>query len=212
MTSSYELLVFLKNKNLLAQSSDFWWPNYGTFEVVIGAILTQNTKYTNVEKSLQNLKEKELLTLESLANIDTQLLSIYIKPSGFQNQKAKRIKLLCKNIIETFGSFEIFQNNVSRSWLLEQKGIGQESADAILCYACKKDEMVVDKYTNNLLKTFGYEFETYEDLKHWCEYGINESFDKIASLYGYEVTLNQVFSRFHGKIVEFMKQNPKVKL
>ncbi len=211
MTNSYELLVFLKNKNLLINSSDFWWPNYGTFEVVIGAILTQNTKYTNVEKSLQNLKEKELLTLESLANIDTQLLSIYIKPSGFQNQKAQRIKLLCQNIIETFSSFEIFQNNVSRSWLLEQKGIGQESADAILCYACKKDEMVVDKYTNNLLKTFGYEFETYEDLKHWCEYGINESFDKIALLYGYDITLNQLYCRFHGKIVEFMKQNPRVK-
>lgn len=70
--------------------------------------------------------------------------------------------------------------------------------------------MIVDKYTQKLLHSFGFEFESYEELKQWCEYGINENFDKIIQLYGYEITLNQLYCRFHGKIVEFMKQNPRV--
>lgn len=73
--------------------------------------------------------------------------------------------------------------------------------------------MVVDSYTNRLVKSFGYEFESYEDLKNWLEYGINENFDKITRLYDYKVSLNMIYCRFHGKIVEFMKNqkaNPRV--
>lgn len=204
------MLLFLKEKNLLENSPTFWWPNYGTFETVIGAILTQNTKWTNVEKSLENLKKYELNTLETLSDADVPLLIQAITPSGFKNQKAVRLKLLCQNIQNSFNDFENFQQEVSRTWLLAQKGIGEETADAILCYGCKKEEMIVDKYTQKLLHSFGFEFESYEELKQWCEYGINENFDKIIQLYGYEITLNQLYCRFHGKIVEFMKQNPRV--
>ena len=70
--------------------------------------------------------------------------------------------------------------------------------------------MVVDKYTAKLLSRFGYEFDSYYDIQTWMVYGINENFDKIKSLYGYEISLNKVYTRFHGKIVEFMKRNPKV--
>lgn len=210
MTNSYELLVFLKEKNLLENSPLYWWPNYGTFETVIGAILTQNTKWTNVEKSLQNLQKHDLISLETLCDADLPLLIHAITPSGFKNQKAVRLKLLCQNILNRFGDFETFQTEVTRSWLLKQKGVGEETADAILCYACKKEEMIVDKYTQKLLNRFGFEFESYEELKQWCEYGINENFDRIIQLYGYEITLNHIYCRFHGKIVEFMKQNPRV--
>ncbi|MFA7084061.1 MAG: 3-methyladenine DNA glycosylase [Arcobacteraceae bacterium] len=210
MTDSYELLFFLRNKNLLKNSSEYWWPNYGTFETVLGAILTQNTKWTNVETSLANLKKSNLVTLENIANADLAALTLAITPSGFKNQKAIRLIILCKNILSTFENFEKFQLEVNRSWLLEQKGIGPESADSILTYACKKEEMVVDKYTHRLLKSFGLEFNSYEELKLWCEYGINQNFDKIVQLYGYEITLNKIYCRFHGKIVEFMKQNPRV--
>ena len=210
MTNSYELLIFLKEKNLLENFPLHWWPNYGTFETVVGAILTQNTKWTNVEKSLQNLHQYNLISLETLSHAHLPLLIQAITPSGFKNQKATRLKVLCQNIQHTFGDFETFQEEVSRTWLLKQKGIGEETADAILCYACKKEEMIVDKYTQKLLRSFGFEFESYEELKQWCEYGINENFDKIIQLYGYEITLNQLYCRFHGKIVEFMKQNPRV--
>ncbi len=205
INDSYDLFVFLKNKNLLENSPEFWWPSYGTFETFIGAILTQNTKWTNVEKSLENLHKHDLVSLEKIANVDLLLFTELITPSGFKNQKSKRLKQLCQNIIEDFDDFESFQNEVSREWLLEQKGIGPESADAILCYACKQEEFVVDSYANRLLKKFGYEFESYEDLKSWLEFGINENLDKITGFYEFDISLNQIYCRLHGKIVEFMK-------
>jgi endonuclease-3 related protein len=210
LNNSFELLVFLKEKNLLQNSSAYWWPHHGSIKSLLGAILTQNTRWTQVETSLERLEQMQLLSLEALNEVDVQILSHTIRSSGFKNQKAKRLKLLANNILNEYASFEYFQENTNKQWLLAQKGIGLESADAILCYTCMQDEMVVDKYTQKLLERFGYEFESYEELKQWCEYGINENFDKIIQLYGFDITLNQIYCRFHGKIVEFMKQHPKV--
>ena len=205
ISNSYELLLFLKEQKLLEDAPEYWWPASSDFEVLIGAILTQNTKWVNVEQSLANLKRLDVLSLEALAKIDLPLFIEAITPSGFKNQKSVRIKTLCQNIIDEFGEFETFSQNVTREWLLEQKGIGPETADAVLCYACHQEEMVVDSYTNRLLKSFGYEFESYEDLKLWLEYGINENFDKISKLYENSVSVNKVYCRLHGKIVEYMK-------
>ena len=207
ISNSYELLKFLKKQNLLEKHPEFWWPSSTNFEILIGAILTQNTKWTNVEISLSNLKKLNILSLQDLVNIDIDTLILAITPSGFKNQKAHRIKLLAKNILEEFETFDNFCKNVSKEWLLLQKGIGLETADAILCYACHQEFMVVDKYTQRLVSHFGFEFESYEDLQAWCEYGINENFDKISELYGYEISLNKLYCRFHGKIIEFMKSN-----
>lgn len=209
ISNSYDLLVFLKEQNLIDDKNEFWWPNDNTFEILLGSILTQNTKWINVEKSLKNLKELNINSLDELSNANLDELIIAITPSGFKNQKSVRLIALAKNIIEDFNTFEEFCLNVDRSWLLKQKGIGPETADAILCYSCKQDYMVIDSYTNRLLKRFGYEFETYEELQAWCEYGINENYDKIAKLYNYEIPLNKIYARFHGKIIEFMKRNPK---
>lgn len=209
ISNSYDLFLYLKNKNLIDTKYRYWWPSNSDFEVFIGAILTQNTKWINVEKSLNNLKELDILELEKLKDIDIDILVEKIAPSGFKNQKASRIKKICNNIYKEFGDFENFKLSVCREWLLSQKGIGPETADAILCYSCHKDEMVVDSYTNRLLKSFGYEFETYEDLKNWLEYGINENFDKIIPLYDYEISLNMIYCRLHGKIVEFMKSQKR---
>lgn len=203
--NSFELLKFLKEENLLEKHPEYWWPSASDFEIFIGAILTQNTKWTNVEKSLENLRKLDLLDLEKLEQVDLTLLIQAITPSGFKNQKAIRIKKIAQNILQEYGSFESFCENTSRDWLLEQKGIGPETADAILCYACHQEFMVVDKYTQKLVSHFAYEFESYEDLQAWCEYGINENYDKIIKLYGYEISLNKLYCRFHGKIVEFMK-------
>jgi len=191
ISSSYDLLCFLKEESLIDEKNEFWWPNDNSFEILLGSILTQNTKWVNVEKSLENLRKLDIDNLEKLSCINLEELTIAITPSGFKNQKSVRLIAL------------------DRNWLLEQKGIGPETADAILCYSCKQDYMVVDSYTNRLLKRFGYEFETYEELQAWCEYGINENYDKIAKLYNYEISLNKIYARFHGKIIEFMKRNPK---
>ncbi|WP_172802461.1 3-methyladenine DNA glycosylase [Poseidonibacter parvus] len=209
ISNSYDLFLFLKEQNLIDDKYEYWWPNNDAFEILLGAILTQNTKWTNVEMSLENLRVLNINSLEKIANIDLETFIIAITPSGFKNQKSRRLIALAKNIIKDFETFENFCLKVDRTWLLEQKGIGPETADAILCYACRQDYMVVDSYTNKLLKRFGYEFEDYEQLQAWCEFGINENYDKIAKLYNYDISLNKLYARFHGKIIEYMKCNPK---
>jgi endonuclease-3 related protein len=217
--NSYELLEELRKKNLLKNKPKYWWPNYGTFEVVVGAILTQNTKWENVEKALNkwkmekagSLKNREIFLgtegewrVEDVAAFEPSYLAEIIKPAGFYNQKSKRLIALSRNIVRDFGDFETFRENVDREWLLSQKGIGFETADSILCYACGREIMVMDAYTKRLMKKHGYEFESYDDMREWFERGVEENWDKLADFY--ENDLNLCFARFHGKIVEFMKK------
>lgn len=210
--NSYDLLVALKNNGFIkVEREELWWPSSGTFEVIVGTILTQQTKWQKVEISLQTLREKNVLNLDSLTQIDVEELALLIKPSGFYNTKAKNIKLICKNIVEKFGTFEEFKLFVDREWLLSQKGIGEESADSILCYACQREIMVVDSYTNRLLSKLGYEFECYSDLQSWLVAGVSENKSKIDSLYEKNIDLNGIYARFHGKIVEFCKENMRGK-
>ncbi len=204
--NSFDLLKALKNLSYIKNERDpYWWPNSGTFEVLVGAILTQQTKWEKVEKSLENLKERDLLDLHELSKIDHREIAPLIKPSGFYNTKAKRVKNLCKNIVNEFGDFDSFKKRVDREWLLTQKGIGEETADSILCYACYREEMVVDSYTNRLLNALGYEFETYGEVAEWLKEGISSNLDFVYELYGKEIPLSQIYARFHGKIVEYSK-------
>lgn len=169
--------------------------------------MTQQTKWSSVEISLTNLKSRSLLEPHALANADEYELGVLIEKSGFKMQKASRLKKLARNIAEEFGDFETFKQNVDREWLLAQKGIGFESADAILCYACLRPVMVIDSYTNRLLKSFGYEFESYEESAEWFYDGIFGRWEKVCALYDFDIDENTLFARFHGKIVEFCKDN-----
>lgn len=206
ISNSYDLLVFLKLKNLLKNiTNELWWDSAGSFEVVISAILVQNTKWNNVKIALKNLKDYDILDLESLAKIDSLILKNLIKPCGFYNQKAIYIQNLCKNIINFFGDFENFRDSVDREWLLTQKGLGKESADGILNYVCFREIMVVDRYTQKLLAKFGYEFDSYDEIQNFLQNGIIQNYSKVVELYGYEIPLYKVYARFHAKIVEFSK-------
>ncbi len=199
--NAYELLLYLKEKNLLANKPKYWWPNAFSFEVVIGAILTQNTKWERVEVALNNLKE--FLEFEKFLTLNETILQEAIKTTGFYRQKAKNLLNLAKNIKNEFDNFTNFQKEVTREWLLEQRGIGFESADAILCYGCGREVMVVDKYTQRLLAHIGYEFDEYHAMQEWLSYGIYEHWDQLKNFY--EENINLAFARFHGKIVEYMK-------
>lgn len=208
MQSSYDLLRALKKMGYLKTTRDpLWWPKSGTFEVIIGAILTQQTKWEKVEASLANLKENGLLSLEALSRAEVGQIATCIKPSGFYNTKAKRLQQLCQNILNDFHTFERFQNEVTREWLLAQKGIGMESADSILCYGCGREVFVVDSYTARLLDACGYHFESYMQIQEWMQEGIESNFDKITQMYGNELTLHTLYARFHGMIVEFSKEH-----
>lgn len=203
--NSFDLLAFLKNQNLLDSSPFLWWKNAGSFEVVVGAILTQNTNWKNVEASLESLSRLDLLWLESIANCDILVLQSAIRQSGFFRQKSIRLQNLAQNILSDFGDFESFKESVSREWLLNQKGVGKESADSILNYACFREVMVADKYTQRLLAEYGFEFWEYDDLAGFLMRGIEENYDKVIALYGYEIELYALYARFHGKIVEYSK-------
>ncbi len=213
MNNSYELLEKLKTLGYITYRNEaLWWPRAGTFWVVVGAILTQQAKWEKVEKSIENLEARGINSLLDLANLSRDELAILIKPSGFYNTKAKNLNLLARNMVKDFGTFENFCESVSRDWLLSQKGIGEESADSILCYGCKREEMVADAYTARLLSGFGYEFESYEELSSWLKNGLNENYSKVEQLYGKIISLNELYARFHGKIVEYCKDNSKGKV
>ncbi len=199
------ILQRLKSLNLLQNKEPWWWPNALSFEVVVSAILTQNTKWSNVESSLFNLKRACILSsdneesLENLANIVS--IENLIAPSGFYRQKSSRLIALAKAIKTDFGSFASFCEDVNREWLLAQKGIGFESADSILNYACGREVMVVDRYSFKFLAKLGIEIFDYNELQAWF---MNLDFKSLSALYG-EMPLAQIYARYHGKIVEFSK-------
>ena len=165
------ILERLKGLDLLKDRDVWWWPNALSFEVVIGAVLTQNTKWENVEKSLQNLKVARILSdddEESLHNLALcQSIENHIIASGFYRQKSSRLIALARAMQSDFGDFGGFCDNVEREWLLLQKGIGFESADSILNYACGREVMVVDKYSFRLLQQLGIEIYEYNELQSW---------------------------------------------
>ena len=130
-----------------------WWPGDTPFEIMIGAVLTQNTAWTNVERAIDNLKQANLLSLEALAMVEVETLAELIRPSGYYNQKARRLKGLIHYIIDTHGDLQAFfdQDAVTlREELLCLKGIGPETADSITLYAAEKPTFVVDTYTHRI--------------------------------------------------------------
>jgi endonuclease-3 related protein len=211
MTNSYELLLALVGvvDIDITYRDRYWWYRSGEFEVVIGAILTQQTKWQNVEKSLENLNSIGALEFNKFLTLDIGTIKEAIKPSGFYNQKSQRLYELVKNIDRDFGSLDEFKTSVSREWLLGQKGIGFESADSILCYFAYQEVMVVDSYTKRLMQYFDYEFENYDDMVEWFEAGVNENYDKICKLFDEQKTLHEIYALYHGYIVEFCKSGCK---
>jgi endonuclease-3 related protein len=204
LTDSFELFSALEKLKLLENSPPLWWPAYGTFEVVIGAVLTQNTQWERVKISLDNLRNLDLIDTAMLSKCHNESLMELIRPSGLFKAKATNLIRLSRAILEDYGDFETFVLSVDRDWLLSQKGIGPETADSILCYACARPSMVVDAYTARLLNAFGYEFESYDELQEWCESGVRGYFDTVQ--------LPAAFARFHGMIVEYVKRNSKGKV
>ena len=125
-----------------------WWPGETPLEVMVGAVLTQNTNWTNVEKAIQNLKAEDLLSLKALNAMSTQALAEAIRPAGYFNVKAKRLKNLVRFVFERYsGSLDELSNEAIeslRQGLLSVNGVGPETADSILLYALERPVFVVD--------------------------------------------------------------------
>ncbi len=134
-----------------------WWPGDSAFEVMVGAVLTQNTAWSNVEKAIASLKQQNLLSAKAIIACPADALAATIRPSGYFNVKTKRLQSLCQWLIKQGGIASLAQYNNARlrQMLLSVHGIGPETADDILLYACQRPVFVIDAYTRRLLSRLG---------------------------------------------------------
>ena len=136
-----------------------WWPGDSPFEIIVGAILTQATSWANVEKALDNLKNAGLLSPKGLRDIPIDELAALIRPSGYFNVKARRLKAFIHHLWDAHGGDldEMLASNGAdlRRDLLAINGIGEETADDILLYAANKPFFVIDAYTRRILERVG---------------------------------------------------------
>lgn len=136
-----------------------WWPADSPFEVMIGAILTQNVSWNNVKKAINNLKEKSILEQKRLLEIDLAELAPLIRSTRYYNEKAKKIKNFLNFYFDEYnGDLETMSKEetmVLRKKLLKINGLGEETVDSILLYACDKPIFVVDAYTKRIFSRYG---------------------------------------------------------
>lgn len=136
-----------------------WWPGETRFEICVGAILTQNTAWTNVEKAIANLKRERLLSVRGMERAGRERLAEAIRPAGYYNQKSERLLKFCRHIMTTHGGS--LKRMLSqplpklRAELLAFKGIGPETADSMILYAADQPIFVVDAYTRRILSRMG---------------------------------------------------------
>ncbi len=178
-----------------------WWPGDSPLEIAVGAVLTQNTAWGNVEKAIGNLKAGGLLDLERLHRADPQDLAALIRPSGYYNIKAFRLKNLVAAVMEDFpGDLEGFlaqDTGRLRSRLLEVNGIGKETADSICCYAAGKLIFVVDAYTRRMLLRHliigpGWD---YDDIQNIFQQGLPGRLEVYKDLHAHIVFIGKEYCR-----------------
>ncbi len=175
-----------------------WWPGDTRDEIIIGAILTQNTAWTNVEKAIRNLKEADVLSLSGVAACPRDRLEEIIRPTGYFRQKAERLQLIAAAITEFLGGAEGFfdgsrTKDIIRSDLLVMKGIGPETADSILLYAAHIPSFVIDAYTYRAFVRLGLYKGKYD--YHRLQEIITAQLEEDIEMYG----------DFHAQLVELGK-------
>jgi len=156
-----------------AHGPQHWWPGDTAFEIMVGAVLTQNTAWTNVEKAIANLKRAHALTPKTIVKARHRQLANWLKPSGYFNIKARRLKAMCRWLIAQGGTRKLakFSTHDLRAALIAVYGIGPETADDIVLYAFNRPVFVIDAYTRRIFSRLGLikDGEGYETLRHLFE-------------------------------------------
>ncbi len=150
-------LITAYNKLLDTYGMQNWWPGDTPFEIMVGAILTQNTAWTNVEKAIANLKDANALCANHIVSLPHDKLASLIRPSGYFNIKAKRLRNFCEWYVAA-GGFDVLkrkQTKTLRTLLLTVNGVGPETADDMLLYAFNRKVFVVDAYTKRIFSRIG---------------------------------------------------------
>ena len=157
-----------------------WWPGETPFEVCVGAILTQNTSWTNVERAITNLKSAGVLEAKKLLALPETELAQLIRPAGYFNVKARRLRCFLRVLVEEFNAElpRLFAGDTAtvRARLLDINGIGPETADSLLLYAGEHSSLVVDAYTKRIFARHSWcsVDADYDSLKMLCETALNE--------------------------------------
>ena len=174
-----------------------WWPGDTPFEVAVGAILTQNTNWGNVEKAIQNLKNRDVLSAKVIYEMPVRELAELIRPSGYFNIKAQRLKSFMDFLMREYhGSMKKMKSgetHLLREQLLSVNGIGPETADSILLYALEKPVFVIDAYTKRVLS------------RH-CILDDGRSYDEFQALFHAILKKDEkLFNEYHALFVKLGK-------
>lgn len=171
------------------------------FEIIIGAILTQNTNWKNVEKALYNLSKNGLIDIKKIGKVSQKRLGGLIKPAGYYNQKAERLKIIANYILDKYkGDInKFFKKNIwdLRAELLAIKGIGPETADSITLYSAEKPIFVIDGYTKRIFERLGFKAKDYDGWQNLFMDNLKHDLD--------------LFKEYHALLVELGKRNCKTK-
>jgi len=175
-----------------------WWPADSPFEIMVGAVLTQRTSWSNVERAITNLRKARIDSPRSLLALSMTELEGLVRPSGTYRQKASRLRALFSLVEERAGgdlkAFLDIPQSQLRVELLCVKGIGPETADSILLYAAGRPVFVVDAYTRRILQRLGVDAgRSYDDMASWFMEGLP---DDVA-----------IYNNLHAMLVVLAKEH-----
>lgn len=188
-------LLAVYRRLLATHGPQHWWPGDSVFEIMVGAVLTQNTAWTHVEKAIANLKTARALTPEAIVAAPHRRLAAWLKPSGYFNIKAKRLHAFCAWLLQQGGARRLARMPTEklRAALLQVHGVGPETADDILLYAFNRPVFVIDAYTRRL-------FARLEDIEG------REGYEVLRRMFEESLPSDpQLFNEYHALIVAHAK-------
>jgi endonuclease-3 related protein len=206
MSAALPLLeVYAALDRMHARRGWHWWPDADPFEVCVGAILVQNTMWTNVERALDRLRQANALDPGAMSALPHAELEELVRPSGQYRQKAKKLRAFL-DLAETHGGLERLlgvESPLLRERLLATWGIGRETADCIVCYAAHQPALAIDAYTMRLFSRLGIgpQSVAYDEWQSW----MLEHLDRERLQAGHPEPPRDLFARYHALIVMHCK-------
>ncbi|MBI5073202.1 endonuclease [Candidatus Woesearchaeota archaeon] len=200
------------NELLRVYSHQGWWPinneykkrstlsDTEKFEIIVGALLTQNTSWIQVEKALNELRKNNCLSVQGIIETKQETLGQYIKPAGYFNQKSERLKIIAQFLLQhPLAELQQMETNRLRALLLSVKGIGPETADSIILYAFSKPSFVIDTYTKRIMSRIGL-----------CRKDV--TYDELQELIVRNIPVDvEMYNEYHALLVEHAKQHCQTK-
>ena len=186
---------------LLEFGPQHWWPGDSSFEIAVGAVLTQNTAWKNVERALVHLREADVLSVAAMHAVPQEELAELIRPAGYYRLKARRLKNFVSLVVEQFGGSmnELFQLPTERlrETLLTVNGIGPETADSIVLYGAQRPVFVIDAYTARVLKRHAWiDFEAgYAEMQQLFHSQLAEDVERFNEYHALIVRIGKDYCR-----------------